>query len=228
MRTLPAVSTPENRRLRGQRRFTTLAAVSPPEGVRPMKTLALILAGAALALTGPTAAPPETLAEKGEARLARMLEGRTRRRAGHLHQRAAQQPPSGLSSTSASSTTPAARSTSRAPTDPRQLGRMGRAGDRALRQPAVHQRHHPHGRPLPAAISPARCSSSDFVPYTKARLDEFGRPATALGGRASPCLVSRARPAGLVRAGSAGRCRAAPPLRARADAPGHAAGARSS
>ena len=43
-----------------------------------MKRLALILAGAALALTGATAATArETLAEKGEARLARMLEGRT-------------------------------------------------------------------------------------------------------------------------------------------------------
>jgi hypothetical protein len=42
-----------------------------------MKRLALILAGAALALTGATAAAKPTLAEKGEARLARMLEGRT-------------------------------------------------------------------------------------------------------------------------------------------------------
>src|SRR5688572_27732548 len=43
-----------------------------------MKRLALILAGAALALTGAaTATARETLAEKGEARLARMLEGRT-------------------------------------------------------------------------------------------------------------------------------------------------------
>jgi hypothetical protein len=41
-----------------------------------MKTLATILAGAALALTGATAASAETTAEKGEARLARMLEGR--------------------------------------------------------------------------------------------------------------------------------------------------------
>ena len=40
-----------------------------------MKRFATILAGAALALTG-TAATAETLAEKGEARLARMLEGR--------------------------------------------------------------------------------------------------------------------------------------------------------
>ena len=40
-----------------------------------MKKLATILAGGALALTG-TAATAETLAEKGEARLARMLEGR--------------------------------------------------------------------------------------------------------------------------------------------------------
>ena len=42
-----------------------------------MKTLATILAGAALALTGAAAASAETLAEKGEARLAKMLEGRT-------------------------------------------------------------------------------------------------------------------------------------------------------
>ena len=43
-----------------------------------MKRIALILAGAALALAGATAAPAkQTLAEKGEARLARMLEGRT-------------------------------------------------------------------------------------------------------------------------------------------------------
>ena len=43
-----------------------------------MTRLALILAGAALALTGATAAPARTtLAEKGEARLTRMLEGRT-------------------------------------------------------------------------------------------------------------------------------------------------------
>ena len=42
-----------------------------------MKTLAMILAGAALALTGGTAATAKTtLAEKGEAKLARMLEGR--------------------------------------------------------------------------------------------------------------------------------------------------------
>jgi len=40
-----------------------------------MKKLAMILAGGALALTG-AAASAETLAEKGEARLARMLEGR--------------------------------------------------------------------------------------------------------------------------------------------------------
>ena len=40
-----------------------------------MKKLALILAGAALALTG-AAASAETLAERGEAKLARMLEGR--------------------------------------------------------------------------------------------------------------------------------------------------------
>src|SRR5688572_8533502 len=42
-----------------------------------MKRLALILAGAALALTGATAASAETRAEKSEAKLARMLEGRT-------------------------------------------------------------------------------------------------------------------------------------------------------
>ena len=42
-----------------------------------MKRLALILAGAALALTGATAASAkQSLAEKNEARLARMLEGR--------------------------------------------------------------------------------------------------------------------------------------------------------
>ena len=41
-----------------------------------MKTLTIILAGAALALTG-AAASAQTLAEKGEAKLARMLEGRT-------------------------------------------------------------------------------------------------------------------------------------------------------
>jgi hypothetical protein len=43
-----------------------------------MNRLALIFAGAALALTGATAAPAKTtLAEKGEARLARMIEGRS-------------------------------------------------------------------------------------------------------------------------------------------------------
>ena len=42
-----------------------------------MKTLATILAGAALALTGAAAASAQTLAEQGEAKLARMLEGRT-------------------------------------------------------------------------------------------------------------------------------------------------------
>jgi hypothetical protein len=42
-----------------------------------MTRLALILAGAALALTGATAASAETRAEKSEARLAKMLEGRT-------------------------------------------------------------------------------------------------------------------------------------------------------
>ena len=43
-----------------------------------MTRLALILAGVALAITGATAASAKmTLAEKGEARLARMLEGRT-------------------------------------------------------------------------------------------------------------------------------------------------------
>lgn len=41
-----------------------------------MKTIASILAGAALVLSGATAVSAETLAEKGEARLARMLEGR--------------------------------------------------------------------------------------------------------------------------------------------------------
>ena len=42
-----------------------------------MKTLALILAGAALALSGTTAATAETRAERAEAKLARLLEGRT-------------------------------------------------------------------------------------------------------------------------------------------------------
>jgi len=42
-----------------------------------MKRLALILVGGALALTGTTAASAETRAEKSEARLAKMLEGRT-------------------------------------------------------------------------------------------------------------------------------------------------------
>lgn len=42
-----------------------------------MKTIAMILAGAALAATGATSVAAKTLAEKGEARLARMLEGRT-------------------------------------------------------------------------------------------------------------------------------------------------------
>jgi hypothetical protein len=42
-----------------------------------MKALATILAGAALALSGATAASAQTLAEKGEARLAQMLEGRS-------------------------------------------------------------------------------------------------------------------------------------------------------
>jgi len=41
-----------------------------------MKTIATILAATALAITG-TAASAETLAEKGEARLATMIEGRT-------------------------------------------------------------------------------------------------------------------------------------------------------
>jgi len=41
-----------------------------------MKTFATILAGAALALTAATGASAETKAEKGEARLAKMLEGR--------------------------------------------------------------------------------------------------------------------------------------------------------
>ena len=42
-----------------------------------MKTFATLLAGAALALTGATAVSAESLRDKGEARLARMLEGRT-------------------------------------------------------------------------------------------------------------------------------------------------------
>lgn len=41
-----------------------------------MKTIATLLAGAALALTGATAVSAEPAAQKGEARLARMLEGR--------------------------------------------------------------------------------------------------------------------------------------------------------
>ena len=41
-----------------------------------MKKLALILAGAALALSGASAVSAKSLAEKNEARLARMLEGR--------------------------------------------------------------------------------------------------------------------------------------------------------
>jgi hypothetical protein len=41
-----------------------------------MKTFATILAGTALALSGATAASAETLAEKGEAKLSRLLEGR--------------------------------------------------------------------------------------------------------------------------------------------------------
>ena len=41
-----------------------------------MKTLALILAGAAMALTGTAATARETAAERGEAKLARILEGR--------------------------------------------------------------------------------------------------------------------------------------------------------
>lgn len=40
-----------------------------------MKTFATILAGAALAVSGVAAASAETLAERGEARLAKMLEG---------------------------------------------------------------------------------------------------------------------------------------------------------
>jgi hypothetical protein len=42
-----------------------------------MKRLALIAAGAALALAGTAASAGTTTAQKGEARLARMLEGRT-------------------------------------------------------------------------------------------------------------------------------------------------------
>lgn len=42
-----------------------------------MKIFATILAGTALALAGATAASAETRAEKSEAKLARMLEGRT-------------------------------------------------------------------------------------------------------------------------------------------------------
>ena len=42
-----------------------------------MKALALILAGGALALSGATAVSAETRAEKNEAMLAKMLEGRT-------------------------------------------------------------------------------------------------------------------------------------------------------
>lgn len=42
-----------------------------------MTKFSLILAGAALAVTGATAATAETRAEKSEARLAKMLEGRT-------------------------------------------------------------------------------------------------------------------------------------------------------
>jgi hypothetical protein len=41
-----------------------------------MKTITMILAGAALALSGATAVSAETAAERGEAKLARMLEGR--------------------------------------------------------------------------------------------------------------------------------------------------------
>ena len=41
-----------------------------------MKRFTTLLAGAALALTGATAASAETFAERGEAKLARMLEGR--------------------------------------------------------------------------------------------------------------------------------------------------------
>lgn len=42
-----------------------------------MKTLATILAGTALAFAATTTAVAQTLAERGEARLAKMLEGRT-------------------------------------------------------------------------------------------------------------------------------------------------------
>ena len=42
-----------------------------------MNSLSLILAGAAVALTGAASATAETRAEKGEAQLAKMLEGRT-------------------------------------------------------------------------------------------------------------------------------------------------------
>ncbi|HLV07983.1 MAG TPA: hypothetical protein VKY80_09960 [Croceibacterium sp.] len=41
-----------------------------------MKKLAIIMAGAAVALTGATAASAQTVAERGEAKLAQMLEGR--------------------------------------------------------------------------------------------------------------------------------------------------------
>ena len=41
-----------------------------------MKTLAMILAGAALALTGTATVSAKSLAERGEERLAKMLEGR--------------------------------------------------------------------------------------------------------------------------------------------------------
>src|SRR6188472_2267345 len=62
--------------LDGQPRFTTSGSLSPHRGRTTMKTLATLLAGATLALAGSTAGLARTPAES-EAKLARMLEGRT-------------------------------------------------------------------------------------------------------------------------------------------------------
>lgn len=131
-----------------------------------MKTLATILAGAALAVAGSTPALAETRADKGEARLAKMLEG-------HV----AGEPVSCISAPRSSklnviehvgvvydagNTVYVAR-----PSDPKSLGTMDvlvidRFGSQLCKQDVTRTIDRYHGHTTGVVFL------SDFVPYTKA------------------------------------------------------------
>jgi hypothetical protein len=129
-----------------------------------MKTLTTILAGAALALTG-TAASAQSYVEKGEAKLARMLEGRT---AGEPVQCITTPRSNKLEVIEGVGVVYDAGDTiyvSR-PSDPRQLGRMDvvvidRLGSQLCKTDVNRTIDRSHGHVTGVVFL------SDFVPYTK-------------------------------------------------------------